>query len=42
MEGSKLTLYWYIVSGPSRAVKSVLDIGKIPHEQKIIDLSKEE
>ena len=28
----KLLLYWNIASQPARAVKALLDIGKIPHE----------
>ena len=42
MEGGKLTLYWNVMSGPSRAVKTVLDMGKVPHEEKLLDLQKGE
>lgn len=34
------TLYWNIVSQPSRAVKALLDIGKIPCKYVQIDLFK--
>jgi hypothetical protein len=28
---NKIVLYWNIASQPARAVKALLDIGKIPH-----------
>lgn len=39
---NKLTLYWSIGSQPGRAVKTLLDIGKIPHEAKRINVAKME
>jgi glutathione S-transferase len=39
---SEITLYWNIVSQPSRAVKSLIDIGKIPSTLQVVDLFKQE
>ena len=40
MESSEsvLTLYWNIMSQPSRSVKALLKAGKIPHETESIDI----
>jgi hypothetical protein len=35
-----LTLYWSIISQPARAVKSLLDIGKIECQLTVINLFK--
>lgn len=42
MEDAKLTLYWNIVSQPSRAVKALLSFGNVPHKEVTIDISKGE
>lgn len=42
MEGSNITLYWHLGSQPSRAVKACLLFGKVPHEDKSIDIMKGE
>jgi glutathione S-transferase len=42
MEGSDLTLYWSLASQPSRSVKALLEIGKVPHTEHAIDLMKGE
>lgn len=42
MSESSLTLYWNIVSPPSRAVKVLLDIGKIDCKLVSIDLFRKE
>ena len=34
----KYTLYWNLGSQPSRAVKALLDIGKIPYQLVEVDL----
>jgi glutathione S-transferase len=39
---NKLVLYWSIGSQPGRAVKTLLDIGKIPHESQRLNVSKNE
>lgn len=36
----KLVLYWNIGSQPARAVKALLEIGKIPHELVSKDVVK--
>jgi hypothetical protein len=38
----KLVLYWNLGSQPARAVKALLDIGKIPCELITKDVIKEE
>ncbi len=35
-----LTLYWNLGSQPARAVKCLLDIGKIPHNLVTLDVIK--
>ena len=42
MEGGDLTLYWHIASQPSRAVKTVLEMGGIKHNEVTLDLMKGE
>jgi hypothetical protein len=42
MVESGITLYWNLFSQPSRAVKAVLLMGKVPHETVSIDLFKGE
>ncbi len=37
---SELTLYWNIGSQPSRAVKTLIDIGKIPCTLNLVKLMK--
>jgi hypothetical protein len=37
-----IKLYWNIGSQPARAVKALLDIGKIKHETIVLDLRKNE
>jgi glutathione S-transferase len=37
---SKLALFWSIGSQPGRAVKTLLDIGRIPHEATRINVAK--
>jgi glutathione S-transferase len=39
---NQLTLYWNLVSQPSRAVKALLLMGNVAHESVSIDLLKEE
>lgn len=39
---SEVSLYWNIISQPSRAVKSLIDIGKIPCTFNTVDLMKQE
>lgn len=39
---SEVTLYWNIISQPSRAVKALIDIGKIPCKLVNVDLMKGE
>ena len=38
MESGGLTLYWALGSQPSRSVKALLSIGKVPHEEKMINM----
>jgi len=38
MEGDKLTLWWFIGSQPSRAVKTLLNIGNVPHDTIEVNL----
>ena len=38
----KLKLYWNIASPPSRALKSLLIAGGVPHEEQHVDISKGE
>ena len=42
MEGgdAKLTFYWHLLSQPSRAVKALLTIGNVPHNEVTIDIMK--
>jgi glutathione S-transferase len=42
MEGSNFTLYWHLGSQPSRAVKTLLLMGKVPHDEKSVDIMKGE
>lgn len=37
---NKLVLYWSIGSQPGRAVKTLIDIGGIPHESKRLNVAK--
>ena len=39
---SEFTLYWNIISQPSRAVKSLIDIGKLPCSFENVSLIKQE
>jgi glutathione S-transferase len=39
---SDITIYWNIISQPSRAVKTLIDIGKIPCTFNSVDLLKQE
>lgn len=38
MEGGALVFYTHPVSQPARAVKAVLEIGKVEHSEKVIDI----
>lgn len=40
VEETQFTLYWNIGSQPSRAVKTLLDAGKVPHKAETIDIMK--
>ena len=40
--GEKVTLYWHIISQPSRSIKAILKMGNVDHEDKIIDIFKGE
>ena len=42
MESGDLTLYYSLVSQPSRAVKALLNIGKVAFNEVSIDLGKNE
>ena len=37
-----ITLYWNLMSQPSRAVKALLIAGNIPHKEVTLDLLKQE
>ena len=39
---AQITLYWNLISQPSRAVKALLAFGNIPHKEVNIDLMKGE
>ena len=42
METGNITLYWNILSQPSRSVKTLLTLGNIAHSEVAIDLSSGE
>lgn len=42
VEAGEITLYWSIVSQPSRAVKAVLELGQVPHKDVHFDFAKGE
>lgn len=39
---NKITLFWNIGSQPSRAVKALLDISKVPYNNHFVDLANNE
>ena len=41
-ETHPISLYWFIGSQPSRAVKSILLAGNVPHNEVVVNLLKQE